>query len=334
VKGRNAMKRLNSFVLVPVVLVIAVQTGSIAQAQDYPTRPVTLISPWPAGGASDTICRLLGARLADRLGKPVVIENRPGAGSVIGVAAAARAAPDGYTLVQAGSASLATGVTVYKKLPFDPTKDFAPVAHITHLPFVLVVHPSLPARSVLELISLAKEKAGMLSYASGGPGSPHHLKAELFKSATGIEMTHIPYKGTAPAVADVVAGHVPVMISDPVAALPLVRDGKLRALGVTSNTRLVSAPAIPTIAEAGVPGFDAVSWQMIIAPANTPNFIVTRLHAEIRSIVELPEIQKRMVEIGMIPVSSPLPEELRRFINSEIARWGKVVHQAGIAGSE
>jgi tripartite-type tricarboxylate transporter receptor subunit TctC len=328
------MKALHSIVLVLAALIMTVLERPVAWAGEYPTRPVTLISPWPAGGASDTICRLLGARLAERLGKPVMIENRPGAGSVIGITAAARAAPDGYTIAQAGSSSLATGVTIYKKLPFDPTKDFAPVAHIAHLPFVLVVHPSLPVHSLPELIKLAKVASGRLSYASGGAGSPHHLKAELFKSMTGIEMTHVPYKGTAPAVADVAAGHVPLIFSDPVAALPLIREGKLRALGVTSIIRLAAAPDIPTIAEAGVLGFESVGWQMIVAPANTPNEIVNRLHAEIKSIVELPEIQRQMVKIGMIPVSSPPPEELQRFINSEIVRWAKVVHQAGIAGSQ
>jgi tripartite-type tricarboxylate transporter receptor subunit TctC len=328
------MRLLHSLLLVLVSLTVAVQQAPVAQAQGYPTRPITLISPWPAGGASDTLCRMLGARLADRLGKPVLIENRPGAGSTIGVAAAARAAPDGYTLAWAGGAALAISVSVYKKLPYDPTKDFAPVALVTRIPFVLVVHPSLPARSVPELIKLAKEKPGQLSYASGGVGSPHHLYAELFKSMTGIQMMHVPYKGSAPAVADVVAGHVPVLFSDAVVALPLIREGKLWALGVTEIARLASAPEIPTIAEAGVPDFDAVGWSMIVAPANTPEAIVTRLHAELKSIVELPDFQQQMLKLGMIPVSSPSPEELRHVISSEIARWSKVVHQAGIAGSE
>lgn len=328
------MRLLHSLLLVLASLIMAVQGGSIAQTRDYPARPITLISPWPAGGASDTLCRMLGARLADRLGKPVLIENRPGAGSTIGVAAAARAAPDGYTLAWAGSSALATSVTIYKRLPYDPTKDFAPAALVAHIPFLLVVHPSLPARSVPELIKLAEDKQGQLSYASGGPGSPHHLFAELFKRMTGIQMMHVPYKGSAPAVADVVAGHVPVLFSDAVVALPLIREGKLRVLGVTTIARLASAPEIPTIAEAGVPDFDAVAWSMIIAPVNTPTAIVTTLHAELKNIVELPEFQQQMVKLGMIPVSSPSPEELQRFINSEIIRWGKVVHQAGIAGSE
>ncbi len=329
------MTLLHSFVLGVAGLVIAAQAGAIAQVEDYPTRSVTLISPWPAGGASDTHCRLLGARLAERLGKPVVIENRPGAASVNGVAAAARAAPDGYTLVWTGATALASAFTVYKKLPYDPRKDFAPVALVAHIPFVLVVHPSLPVRSVSELVDLAKEEPGRLAYASGGPGSPHHLFAELLKGMTGIQMMHVPYKGTAPAAADVIAGHLPVLFSDPVVALPLIRDGKLRALGVTSTTRWISAPEIPTIAEAGVPGFEAVGWAMVVAPANTPKEVVNRLHAEIKRIVESPEMQRQVVKIGMIPpATSPSPEELQPFINSEIVRWGKVVHQAGIAGSQ
>jgi tripartite-type tricarboxylate transporter receptor subunit TctC len=194
-------------------LILAAPAAALAQAQDYPTRPVTLVAPWPAGGAIDTLCRILGPKLSDRLGKPVIIENRAGAASVIGTAAIAKAAPDGYTLVMGGATALAVAVTVYKKLPYDPTKDFAPIALVSRIPFVLVAHPSLPVRSVPQLIQLAKEKPGQLSYASGGPGSPHHLYMELLKSMTGIEMMHIPYKGNAPAATDVLAGHVPLMFS-------------------------------------------------------------------------------------------------------------------------
>jgi tripartite-type tricarboxylate transporter receptor subunit TctC len=327
--------KLTSKTAALVVLSALLTVGEmVAQTDDYPNRPITLISPWPAGGASDTLCRMLAARLTDRLGKPVVVENRPGAGSTIGVAAAARAAPDGYTLVWAGSSALATSVTIHKKLPYDPTQDFAPAALVARIPFVLVVHPSLPVHSVPELIKFSKERPGQLSYASGGHGSPHHLFAELFRSTTGIQMLHVPYKGNAPAVADVVAGHAQVLFSDAVMALPLIREGKLRALGVTTTARLASAPEIPAIAEAGVPEFDAMGWSIIVAPANTPKAIVTRLHVELKSIVEMPEFQQQMVKLGMIPVSSPSPDELQRFINSEIVRWGKVVHQAGIAGSE
>jgi tripartite-type tricarboxylate transporter receptor subunit TctC len=305
-----------------------------AQAEDYPTRPITLIAPWPAGGAVDTLCRIFAAKLTDRLGKSVVVENRPGAGSVLGVAATARAAPDGYTMVMGGSASLATTVTIYKKLPYDPTKDFAPLALITRIPFVLAVNPSLPANSVSDLIKLAKKDPGRLSYASGGPGSPHHLFMELFKSMTGIQMLHVPYKGTAPAIADVVAGHIPLMLGDVVASLPLVKDGKVRALGVTSLTRLPSAPDIPTIAESGVPGYEGVGWVMIVAPAHTPKAVVDRLHAELKAIAALPEIHKQMIALGTIPVDSPPPDAQQRFIDSEILRWSKVVKLAGMAGTQ
>jgi tripartite-type tricarboxylate transporter receptor subunit TctC len=328
------MTPLRSLGLVLSGLIILLQLAPVAQAQDYPTRQITLIAPFPAGGASDAICRLLGSRLAERLGKPVVVENRPGAGSVIGVAEASRAAPDGHTLVLSGSAGLATSVTIHKKLPYDPTKDFEPVALITQVPLVLVAHPSLSAHSVAELIKLAKEKPDQLVYASGGPGSPHHLFTELFKSITGIQMRHLPYKGTAPALNDVVAGHVPLMFSDPVPALPLIKEGKLRALGVSTKFRLPPAPEIPSIAEAGVPEFDAMAWTMIVAPAKTPKQIVDRLHTELKSIVELPEIRQRFTDLGMIPVSSRPPEELQPFIDAEIVRWAKVVRQAGLAGLE
>jgi tripartite-type tricarboxylate transporter receptor subunit TctC len=326
------MKVSHSFMPVAVGLILALQPGAIAQAQEYPVRPITLIVPWPAGGAQDALGRMLAPRLADRLGRAITVENRPGAGSVIGMGAAARSAPDGYTLAQAGAA-FAINATVHKKLPYESTTDFAPVALVAQVPFVLVVHPSLAARSAAELVALAKATPGHLSYASGGPGSPHHLYAELFKSVTGIELTHVPYKGSAPAVTDVVAGHVPIHFSDPVASLALIREGKLRALGVTTAIRMPSAPDIPPIAETGVAGFDASSWIMIVAPAKTPKEIVAKLHVELKNIAELPEIQRQVVNLGMIPVSSPSPQELERFINSEIIRWGKVAQQAGAGAS-
>jgi tripartite-type tricarboxylate transporter receptor subunit TctC len=278
-----------------------------AAADDYPSRPVTLIAPWPAGGAVDTLCRIFAARLTDRLGKTVVVDNRPGAGSVLGVAATARAAPDGYTLVVAGSAALATTVTIYRKLPYDPSKDFAPLALITRIPFVLVVNPSLPVNSVTDLIKLAKNEPGRLSYASGGPGSPHHLFTELFKSMTGTEMLHVPYKGSAPALNDVVAGQVPLMFGDVVASLPLVSAGKVRALGVSSTTRIPSVPDIPTIAESGVSGYEGVGWVMIVAPAHTPGAVVERLYAELKSIAALPEVQEQMIALGTIRLIARRP---------------------------
>ena len=327
------MRMLGRGVALIVALFALAQSGP-ASAQDYPNRQVTLIAPWPPGGAVDTLCRIIGAKLSERLGKQVIIENRPGAGSVLGVAATARAAPDGYTMVMAGSASLATTVTIYKKLPYDPTKDFSPLAMITHIPFVLVVNPSLPVNSVADLIKLAKQKPGQLSYASGGPGSPHHLFTELLKSMTGAELLHVPYKGSAPALSDVIAGHIPLMLGDVIAALPLVKEGKVRALGVTSSRRLPSAPDIPTIAESGVPGYEGVGWVMIVAPANTPKPIVDRLHKELTSVASLPEVQAQMINLGTIPVESPSPEGQQRYINAEIVRWKKVVEFAGMAGTQ
>src|SRR5262249_4059748 len=301
-----------------------------AAADDYASRPVTLIAPWPAGGAVDTLCRIFAARLTDRLGKSVVVDNRPGAGSGLGVAATARAAPDGYTVGMAGSAAPGTAVTIYQKLPLDPSNGFAPLALITRIPFVLVVNPSLPVNSVTDLIKLAKNEPGRLSYASGGPGSPHHLFTELFKSMTGTEMLHVPYKGSAPALNDVVAGQVPLMFGDVVASLPLVSAGKVRALGRSSNTGIPSASDIPTIAESGVPGYEGVGWVMIVAPAHTPGTVVERLYTEFKSIAALPEVQEQMIALGTIPVDSPPPDVQRRFIDTEIVRWSKVVKLAGI----
>ncbi len=306
----------------------------VAATEDYPTRQITLISPWPAGGAIDALCRIVSEKLAERLGKPVVVENKPGAGSVIGTAAGAKAAPDGYTLLMGGGSGLASGVTYFKKLPYEPTRDFVPIALVAQIPFVLVVNPAVPVRSVAELIRYAQQNPTSLSFGSGGPGSPHHLNAELFMATTGIRMTHVPYKGSAPAITDVVAGHIPLMFSDTVPALPLIREGKVRALGVSSSVRLASAPDIPTIAEAGIPGFDAASWGMVVAPAGTPKEIVDRLNAEIKAVVAIPDVQQRISQIGMVPASSSPPAELVRFLDTEIVRWGKVVRQAGVAGAE
>ena len=313
---------------------VTLSAAPAALAQDYPSRQITLIAPWPTGGAVDALCRAVAPVLTERLGKSIVVENRPGAGSVIGTTAGAKAAPDGYTLVMAGSGSLAISATLYKKLPYEPTKDFAPIALVAKIPFVLVVNPSLPVHSAAELVKYAKENPGKLSFASGGPGSPHHLYGELLKSMTGIEMTHIPYKGSAPALTDVIAGHVPLLFSDTVPSLPQIREGKVRALGVSTATRLPSAPEIPPIAETGVPGFDAAGWGMITAPASTPKEIVGKLQVALNAALALPEIQQQIIKLGMIPGAAASGEELQRFIASEMARWGKVVQQAGLAGSE
>jgi len=312
--------------------VVALNQSPQAMADDYPNRAVTMIVPWPAGGAVDTLVRAVTPKLAERLGKPIIVENRPGAGSTLGTTAAAKAAPDGYTLGVPGSGSLTIGPTLYKKLPYDPLKDFEHIALIGRVPFVLVVNPALPVRTVPDLIKYSKEKP--LSFASGGAGSPHHLYAELFKSMTGIQMTHIPYKGSAPAVTDVVAGHVPLMFCDPAPAVPLIREGKVRAIGVTTLTRWSVAPEIPTLNEAGLPGFEAAGWFFVSAPAGTPKAIVNRLHADLKAVLGSPDVQQVVNRTGVVPVVSPPIEELTRLVNSEAARWSKVVIQAGLAGSE
>jgi tripartite-type tricarboxylate transporter receptor subunit TctC len=315
-------------------LILASGGAPFVAAQDYPNRQVTIVVPYAAGGGLDVLARTLGRRLAERLGKPVVVENRPGAGTVIGAASVAKAAPDGYTIMLGTSTPFAIVVTLHKNLPYDPARDFVPVALIANAPFMLLVNPSLPVRSVTDLVRLAKESPGKLSYGSAGPGSPQHLSAELLKSMTGIDMVHVPYKGDAPALTDLIAGHIPVMFGEPTPILPLIAQGQVRAIGVSSSTRLPIAPEIPTLAESGVPGFNLVSWQMIVAPTGTPKDIVGRLHAEVKKVLELPEIKAEFAKTGRISVDYPPVAELERFMRSEIARLGQVVQQAGIAGSE
>ncbi len=302
-----------------------------ALAQSYPNRPIRLISPFAAGGANDVLARALGAKLADRLGGTVVIENRPGAGAVIGITALARSAPDGYTLVLSGSTLAVTG-TLYKQPPFDAIKDFAPVALVVHYPFLLVASASSPFNSVPELIRYAKEHPGKLLYASPGVATSQHLFAELFKTMTGTDLGHVPYNGTAPAVVDIVAGRVSLMFAAAAPSLPLIREGNLKVLGVSSAQRLAEAPDIPPIADA-VPGFDVSNWSIILAPAGTPSDIVDKLHGELKAVVASPDVQTQLAKIGMIPIDSPTPEALRSFVETEVARWSKIVRQAGIAGA-
>jgi len=305
-----------------------------ARAQNYPARQITLIAPWPAGGAIDALCRAMAPGLAAHLGTSVIVENRPGASSILGVATGARAAPDGYTLTMAGSASLAISVTLNRKLPYDPLKSFAPIAFTGFIPFILVANTSLPVHSLTDLIKYAKANPGKLSFASGGPGSPHHLLAELLKGMAGIEMTHVPYKGSAPALTDVIAGHVPLLFSDTVPSLPMIRAGKVRALGVSSASRLPSAPEIPPLAEVGLPGFEGAGWGMIVAPAGTPSEAVGRVHAAVKAVEGLPEVREQVIRLGMVPGVSPPPDKLQDFIKIDIERWGKIIRQAGLAGSE
>jgi tripartite-type tricarboxylate transporter receptor subunit TctC len=326
--------RRRTFIQLVAGALVATKSSRAAKAQVYPSRQITLIAPWPAGGAIDALCRTIAPGLAERLGKSVIVENRPGAGSVLGVAAGLKASPDGHTLTMGGSGSLAISATLNRSLPYDPRKDVEPIAFMGQVPFILVVNPSLPVHSISDLIKYANDNPGRLSFASGGPGSPHHLLAELLKIMTGIEMPHVPYKGSAPALTDVIAGHVPLLFSDTIPSLPMIREGKVRALGVSTARRLPSAPDIRPLGEVGLPGFDASGWGMIIAPAGTPRDIVTKVYSAVREVQDLSDIREQIIRLGMVPQISPPPEKLRDIISSEIELWAKVIRQAGLAGSE
>ncbi len=308
---------------------LAVLAAPVAQAQDYPTRNVTFVVPTGPGAGTDLLARILAPRLSERLGKSVVVENRPGAGTVIAAEAVAKANPDGHTILMGTSTPLAINASLHKKLPYDPTKDFMPLGLIATVPFVLVINNDLPARSVREFIELAKSKPGAFSYGSTGPGTPFHLYAELFSSMTGIRMVHVPYKAAVAALVDLMGNRLQVMMTDLASSQQLIREGKVRALGVTTKTRADAVPDIAPIAELGVPGFDAAAWQMVVAPAATPKLVVDRLHAEIKTIMAMPETRQAIARIGLVPVDSGAPEELQAFVRSEIIRWRDVVVRSG-----
>jgi tripartite-type tricarboxylate transporter receptor subunit TctC len=314
--------------------IAGLSASPLAWAQDYPTHSVTIVVPFAPGGSTDIVARMLAQKLEQRLGKTFVVENRPGAGTITAANAAAKAFPDGYVLLMAPSSTMAVNVTLYKKLPYDPTTDFIPLALLAHVPFVLIVNPSLPVHSLLEFITYAKERPGQLSFASVGPGVPHHLYAEMLMSMTGIAMTHVPYKGSAPALNDVVAGHIPLMFCDIPPAVGMLQAGKVRPLGVTTRGRVPALPDVPSIAEAGLPQFEAAGWHMMVAPGKTPRDIVEKLHAELTGILTLPDINAQILKLGMLSANNPSVDGLQSFVRSEIVRWGKIVRQAGIAGLE
>jgi len=308
--------------------------ASVASAQDFPSRPLTIVVPFTPGAATDFIGRLLGKELEERLGKPVVVENRPGAGTNIGSNSVAKAAPDGYTLLIATSTPMAINVSLYKSLSFDPTTDFVPLAMVAQSPFVLIVKPSLPVKSVQELIALAKEKPGQLSFGSAGPGSPHHLFAELFASMTGTKLNHIVYRGSVPALNDVVAGHIDFMFCDFASALGMLQGDKVRPLGVSTAARIPAFPNLPPISETGLPGYDVAAWFMVVTTGKSPQPVVDRLHGELKSILTKPEVKEQLVKLSLLPMDSKSVSEMQAFVKSEISRWGKVVEAAGIKESQ
>jgi tripartite-type tricarboxylate transporter receptor subunit TctC len=319
--------------IVTVAAIIALAFAGAALAQDYPTQPVRVVVPYAAGGGTDAMARFFAKGLEARLGQPFIVENRAGSGTTIGATFVARAAPDGYTILIGTSSTYAIAVSLYKTLSFDPIKDFAPVALVAQVPFVLTVHPSLPVHSVMDLVGYAKANPGM-NYASGGVGSQHYVNAELFKSLAGLDIRNVSYRGGGPAVQDVVAGHVKMAFADVGGpAHGLIRDGKLRALAVTTAKRVDSMPDTPTMQEAGIAGYEANAWIAVVAPANTPTGIVTRLNKALGEITTSAETKAHFTQLGWQPATST-PQELGDYIKSEIVRWGKVMQSAGAVGIE
>jgi tripartite-type tricarboxylate transporter receptor subunit TctC len=297
-------------------------------AQPYPAKVIRYVVPFPAGGPLDIVARALGQELNRSWGQPVIVDNRPGAGGNIGAELVARSPADGYTILMGAVSTHAINVTLYRKLPYDPVKDFAPVTLITSVPNVLVVHPAVPARNVRELIALAKSQPGQLNFASGSTGSAGHLAGELFKTMAGVDMAHIPYKGAAPAVVDLIAGHVSLMFDNLASALPNIKGNRVRALAVTTLRRSPFLPEVPTVSEAGLRGFDVGTWFGVFAPAGTPPDIVNKLNAEIARILRTPGMKERLAGLGAEP-QPDTPAEFAALVRSEIAKYAQIVKASG-----
>ena len=316
--------------LAAVSLVLVGATAPVvAQGPDnYPTKPVRILVGFPPGQATDIIARAVAQKLGDMWGQQVIVDNRPGAAGIIASELAAKATPDGYTLLMSSSGPLAINTGLYAKLPYDPVKDYEPITVTASVPLVLVVNPSLPVTSLKELVALAKSKPGQLNYASGGSGVTNHLAMELFKSAAGLEINHIPYKGSTPALTDLIAGQVPFMFETGLATIPLIKAGKLRAIAVSSARRTVALPEVPTVAESGYRGFEAVAWVAFVAPAGIPAPVLSRLSADTLKILRMPDVRERFLGLGAEPVGNT-PAEFRTYLRAEIAKWGKAVKDSG-----
>ncbi len=313
-----------------ILSVIALAMTLTVQAQVYPAKPVRLIVPYPAGGGTDFFARAVGAQLSTQLSQPVVVENRPGAATMIGAEAVAKSAPDGYTLLLGDTATFAVNTSLYKKLPYDPDKDLALVTMTGRFALLLVVNPAkLAVGTVSELIEAAKKSPGKIDYASPGPGSPHHLAMEMFKQRTGTDFNHVPYKGAGPAIQDLLGGQIPLMFLDLAAGGPQIKSGKLKALAVASDKRIAALPALPTVAESGLPGFEAWAWQAFAVPVATPKEIVARLNAEYRKAIAVPELRQKLIDAGIDPLESS-PENASAYARSETLKWAKVINEGKI----
>lgn len=326
----HSMSKANCSAIIAAIFLTSLAVGFVggAMAQSYPQKPIQFVVPTSAGGGSDMIARTVGQKLTAALGQTVVVDNRAGAGGNIGVAFVAKAPADGHTLVIASSSHIAINPSL-TQVPFDPVRDFAPVSLIASGPVVLVVHPSVPVKTVKDLITLAKARKGKLNYGSAGMGATSHIGMELFKSMTQTHLLHIPFRGNSLATTALVAGEIDVMLNSPTNALPQVRAGRLRALAVGSLKRSSAAPELPTVAEAGVPGFETGVWYSMLAPAGTPQDIVTRLSGEVAKIVRLPDVQQRLANEALDPVGST-PAEFAAYLKSELAKWAGVIKAANI----
>jgi tripartite-type tricarboxylate transporter receptor subunit TctC len=313
-----------------IAALLCVGIAGSAFAQDYPIRPVKVVVPFPAGGGTDALTRFVAKGMEQRLGQPFIVENRGGAGTTLGATAVARSEPDGYTIMVGTASTFAAAPGLYKRLAYDPAKDFSPIMMFATVPFVLVVNPSLGVSSVKELIALAKSKPGELAFASAGVGAVHHIFCELFMQMTGIKMRHVPYRGGGLATNDVVAGHVPVYFADAGPAATLIKSGQLKALGVTTASRSSNLPDVPTLAEAGVSGYEANTWQLMAGPANMPQPIVTKLNRTLADFMVTAEAQKFFTSLGMEPKTGT-PAEAHEHIVKEAARWSQVIKGMGIS---
>jgi tripartite-type tricarboxylate transporter receptor subunit TctC len=313
--------------------VLALATVDVARAQsaadDYPQRNVSFICPFPAGGGTDILTRMLAQELQDRLKRPVIVENRPGGGTIVAAQAVARATPDGHTIFIAPVTTLAMGPSVHKSLPYDTVKDFAPIGLVGSSQFALIANPKLGVGTLAELIAYIKSRDGQLSYASSGASTPHHLFMEMFLKMIGAKAQHVPYRGSVAALTDVISGHIPFMIVDLAVAIPAINEGKVTAFGVTSTTRIKALPDLPTIAEAGVPGYGGTPWFSVVAPAGTPRPIIDKLNRVLVAFINRPETQDKMNALAISPWTST-PDELARFIPAEIKKWAQVIKDAGI----
>jgi tripartite-type tricarboxylate transporter receptor subunit TctC len=314
-------------------MILATFVAGSATAQEYPNRAVTIVAPSAPGGLYSLFSRLIGNKLEQRFGKPFIIENRPGAGSVVGMQSVARSTPDGYTLMVANSTGMAANVTLHKSLPYDPVRDFAPVGLLAVVREVLVVNAALPIHSLADLTSFAKQK-GAISFGSAGAGTTQHISGEMLKRALGVNMTHVPYKGMAPALNDLTGGHIEMMFSPVPNSLPLIQAGKLRLLGINTAQRLDAIPEARPLSELGIMEFDVASWFMLVAPAKTSREIIGRLHAELRVFINDPDVREEYVKMGLVSVDPESPEKLQSYVQSEVTRWAEIVKRAGLMGLE